>query len=139
MLRVAVSSAVNLPNVETIGKSDPYVLLTFQGSCSVYFINFLVRFWGLCIGRGGACDHAGNIQRLYCNLLFFSLFMLVFLTIFLGVKKKTEVIKDELNPVWNEVKPFGSSLSENISLNFVADGTANLSINSWGFSSRYLS
>lgn len=31
MLRVAVSSAVNLPNVETIGKSDPYVVLTFQG------------------------------------------------------------------------------------------------------------
>ena len=59
--------------------------------------------------------------------------MLVFLTIFSGVKKKTEVIKDELNPVWNEVKPFGSSLAENISfmsLNFVADGTANLSINS---------
>lgn len=30
MLRVAVSSAVNLPNVETIGKSDPYVVLNFQ-------------------------------------------------------------------------------------------------------------
>lgn len=120
MLRVAVSSAVNLPNVETIGKSDPYVLLTFQGSCSVYFINFLVRFRGLFFGRGGACDHAGNIQRLYCNLRFLALFMLVFLTIFSGVKKKTEVIKDELNPVWNEVKPFGSSLAENISLNFVA-------------------
>lgn len=125
MLRVAVSSAVNLPNVETIGKSDPYVLLTFQGS--VYFINFLVGFRGLFFGRGGACDHAGNIQRLYCNLRFLALFMLVFLTIFLGVKKKTEVIKDELNPVWNEVKSFGSSLAENISLNFVANGTANLS------------
>jgi len=35
MLRVAVSSAVNLPNVETIGKSDPYVVLTFQGLYSM--------------------------------------------------------------------------------------------------------
>lgn len=37
MLRVAVSSAVNLPNVETIGKSDPYVVLTFQGLYFPYF------------------------------------------------------------------------------------------------------
>lgn len=31
MLRVAVNSAVNLPNIETIGKSDPYVVINFQG------------------------------------------------------------------------------------------------------------
>lgn len=29
-----------------------------------------------------------------------------FFCIFLGVKKKTEVIKDELNPVWNEVSSY---------------------------------
>ena len=44
MLRVAVSSAVNLPNVETIGKSDPYVVLTFQGLYLVYFISFVECF-----------------------------------------------------------------------------------------------
>ncbi|XP_048584840.1 myoferlin isoform X2 [Nematostella vectensis] len=49
MLRVVVISASDLPNVETVGKSDPYVVVGFLGS-----------------------------------------------------KKKTEVIKDELNPVWNE-------------------------------------
>lgn len=51
MLRVAVSSAVNLPNVETIGKSDPYVVLTFQGlylmcswsECSLNFACFNAR------------------------------------------------------------------------------------------------
>ena len=50
MLRVAVSSAVNLPNVETIGKSDPYVVLTFQGLysmcssvCSLNFACFNAR------------------------------------------------------------------------------------------------
>lgn len=41
MLRVAVSSAVNLPNVETIGKSDPYVVLTFQGL-------YLTCSWPVC-------------------------------------------------------------------------------------------
>lgn len=55
MLRVAVSSAVNLPNVETIGKSDPYVVLTFQGlylMCSLCFACFNAR--GIFIARGGA-------------------------------------------------------------------------------------
>lgn len=42
MLRVAVSSAVNLPNVETIGKSDPYVVLTFQGL-------YLTCSWPVCV------------------------------------------------------------------------------------------
>lgn len=55
MLRVAVSSAVNLPNVETIGKSDPYVVLTFQGLFLVYFINFMQCFEAfLCHGDGAS-------------------------------------------------------------------------------------
>lgn len=31
MLRVLVSSAKDLPNVETFGKSDPYTIVIFQG------------------------------------------------------------------------------------------------------------
>ena len=31
MLRVVVSSATDLPNVESFGKSDPYCLIIFQG------------------------------------------------------------------------------------------------------------
>lgn len=44
MLRVAVSSAVNLPNVETIGKSDPYVVLNFQGLYCCVFVRFHIAW-----------------------------------------------------------------------------------------------
>lgn len=41
MLRVAVNSAVNLPNIETIGKSDPYVVINFQG---LFYLGLLFFF-----------------------------------------------------------------------------------------------
>lgn len=64
MLRVAVSSAVNLPNVETIGKSDPYVVLTFQGLyltcswpvCSLNIFACVLHCARIFIARGGASE-----------------------------------------------------------------------------------
>lgn len=44
MLRVAVNSAVNLPNIETIGKSDPYVVINFQG---LFYLGLLFFFCSL--------------------------------------------------------------------------------------------
>ena len=37
MLRVVVSSATELPNVEQFGKSDPYALISFQGKLAFVF------------------------------------------------------------------------------------------------------
>lgn len=64
MLRLAVSSAVNLPNVETIGKSDPYVVLTFQGLYFLFFINIMWRASKFCIAwRWGERVLNNNIQK----------------------------------------------------------------------------
>ena len=96
MLRVAVSSAVNLPNVETIGKSDPYVVLNFQGLYCCVFVRFHIAW------RWGERVNNNNIQHVKHSLNI-KLVAIFKKKIFLGAKKKTEVIKDELNPVWNEV------------------------------------
>ena len=39
-----MNSAVNLPNIETIGKSDPYVVINFQG---LFYLGLLFFFCSL--------------------------------------------------------------------------------------------
>ena len=72
-LEVTVKSAANLPNVERFGKSDPFAVLVYQGEAAE-----LVQI------------NTGH-------------YLIFFLALFSGVKNKTEVIDNNLNPEWNQV------------------------------------
>lgn len=74
-LTVLVKSASNLPNVERFSKSDPMTVCILQGACVV----FSLHWRSVCVF---------NIILFLRNA---------------GQKKKTKVIDNNLDPVWDEV------------------------------------